>query len=95
MAQFLELCGSVGLGCRLAKTVVVGADEELMNQILFVLSYFVRCSNVETKPIGSKFFYRDLNVVVKEKALKKSRRVEKKRKIMRLEEEQKEMTLNR
>jgi hypothetical protein len=55
MAQFLELCGSVGLGCRLAKTVVVGADSELINQVLFILSYFIRCSNVETRPLGSEF----------------------------------------
>ncbi|KAI6229127.1 FNIP-M domain-containing protein [Aphelenchoides fujianensis] len=49
MAQFMELCGSVGAGCRLAKTVVVGDNQQLISEILFVLSYFIRCSNVETK----------------------------------------------
>ncbi|KAI6175300.1 hypothetical protein M3Y97_00673800 [Aphelenchoides bicaudatus] len=49
LAQFLELCGSVGLNCRLAKTVVIGENAELINQILFILSYFIRCSNVESR----------------------------------------------
>lgn len=48
-AQFIELCGNVGAGCRLAKTVVVGGDRTLINDILYVLSYFVRCSSVEQK----------------------------------------------
>lgn len=57
MAQFLELCGNIGPGCRMTKTVIVGPDSKLINQILFVLSYFIRCSNVEVNEPPSKCFY--------------------------------------
>ncbi|KAI6180823.1 hypothetical protein M3Y98_00762700 [Aphelenchoides besseyi] len=50
MAQFMELCGSIGAATsRFAKTVIVGENRELIDEILFVLSYFIRCSNVEQK----------------------------------------------
>lgn len=71
MAQFLELCGSVGVGCRLAKTVVVGEDAQTIGQILFVLSYFIRCSNVESSRGPSKLAVMKLGLRNKKNKAKK------------------------
>ncbi|CAD5225511.1 unnamed protein product [Bursaphelenchus xylophilus] len=49
LAQLMELCGIVGGGDKLAKTVVIGKNPRLISEILFVLSYFIRCSNVESR----------------------------------------------
>uniref|UniRef100_A0A915DKG3 Folliculin-interacting protein middle domain-containing protein n=1 Tax=Ditylenchus dipsaci TaxID=166011 RepID=A0A915DKG3_9BILA len=49
MAQFLELSGGVGIGNRFAKTLILGENARLIAEILFVLSYFIRCSSVESK----------------------------------------------
>uniref|UniRef100_A0A1I7XRV2 UDENN FNIP1/2-type domain-containing protein n=1 Tax=Heterorhabditis bacteriophora TaxID=37862 RepID=A0A1I7XRV2_HETBA len=49
MAQYLEISGSVGSTHRIAKTVVCGADSDLIAAILQVLSYFIRCSAIHHK----------------------------------------------
>ncbi|CAD5218457.1 unnamed protein product [Bursaphelenchus okinawaensis] len=49
LAQLMELCGIVGGGEKLAKTVIIGKNPRLISEILFVLSYFIRCSNVECR----------------------------------------------
>lgn len=55
LAQLMELCGIVGGGERIAKIVVIGKNPRLISEILFVLSYFVRCSNVELRREGKGF----------------------------------------
>ncbi|KAI1726231.1 folliculin-interacting protein middle domain-containing protein [Ditylenchus destructor] len=50
LAQFLELYGSVGVpgsGHCFAKTVVLGDSPRLVSEILYILSYFIRCSTVD------------------------------------------------
>ncbi|KAI1732713.1 folliculin-interacting protein middle domain-containing protein [Ditylenchus destructor] len=50
LAQFLELYGSVGVpgsGHCFAKTVVLGDNPRLVSEILYILSYFIRCSTVD------------------------------------------------
>ncbi|KAK6748719.1 hypothetical protein RB195_001374 [Necator americanus] len=49
IAQYLEISGSVGSAHRMAKTVVSGADSDLVTSILQVLSYFIRCSAIHQK----------------------------------------------
>ncbi|VDK49840.1 unnamed protein product [Anisakis simplex] len=44
LAQYMEISGSVGSAARLARTVIMGDDMLLVTQLLYVLSYFVRCS---------------------------------------------------
>lgn len=49
MAQFLELCGNVGFGKRHAKTIILGDNPKLITEILYILSYFIRCAAVENR----------------------------------------------
>uniref|UniRef100_A0A915C7G0 UDENN FNIP1/2-type domain-containing protein n=1 Tax=Parascaris univalens TaxID=6257 RepID=A0A915C7G0_PARUN len=46
LAQYMEISGSIGGAARLSRTVVMGDDMLLVTQLLYVLSYFVRCSVV-------------------------------------------------
>lgn len=45
-AQINDLYGLLGFPLRLARTLVVGKDPELVEFFLFLISYFLRCSNV-------------------------------------------------
>lgn len=49
-----DLYGAIGVPVCLARTVIVGRKQELVSTILFILSYFIRCSeileNVESFP---------------------------------------------
>lgn len=53
MAQFSELSG--GFGSVSSKTVIFGNNPKLITEILFVLSYFIRCSSVGNKRKGNYF----------------------------------------
>ena len=44
--QFRDLHGMVGSPARAAKTLILTTDEELARRIVFVLSYFIRCSQI-------------------------------------------------
>ena len=44
--QFKDLHGMVGCPVRAAKTLILTEDEELARKIVFVLSYFIRCSQI-------------------------------------------------
>lgn len=44
-AQLSDLHGSVNHPLRLVRTVVVGQNSDLVERILFVLSYFIRCGD--------------------------------------------------
>ncbi|XP_064612338.1 folliculin-interacting protein 2-like isoform X2 [Liolophura sinensis] len=45
-AQLGDLYGAIGFPLRIARTVVVGKKADLVNKFLYVLSYFIRCSEV-------------------------------------------------
>uniref|UniRef100_A0A3B3Q362 Folliculin interacting protein 2 n=1 Tax=Paramormyrops kingsleyae TaxID=1676925 RepID=A0A3B3Q362_9TELE len=46
-AQLGDLYGAVGSPVRLARTVVVGRRRELVQRVLQVLTYFIRCSDLQ------------------------------------------------
>ncbi|XP_072899104.1 folliculin-interacting protein 2-like isoform X2 [Hemitrygon akajei] len=46
-AQLGDLYGAIGSPVRLTKTVVVGKRKELVQQLLYVLTYFIRCSDLQ------------------------------------------------
>lgn len=50
-AQLCELSGAVGYPPRAARTLLVGSNASLLSQLLTILSYIIRCSQV-----GYKFF---------------------------------------
>ena len=43
---FRDLYGSIGFPLKLSRTVVVGKKADLVKKMLYVLSYFIRCSDV-------------------------------------------------
>lgn len=45
-AQLGDMYGNIGLPNRVAKTVIVGKQAEVVCKLLYVLSYFIRCSEV-------------------------------------------------
>lgn len=45
-AQLCELSGAVGYPPRAARTLLVGSDASLLAQLLTILSYIIRCSQV-------------------------------------------------
>ncbi|VDN02992.1 unnamed protein product [Thelazia callipaeda] len=47
LAQYMEVSGSVGGATRLARTVIVGNDMKLVTHLLYILTYFVRCSAIQ------------------------------------------------
>ncbi|XP_076443134.1 folliculin-interacting protein 1-like isoform X2 [Babylonia areolata] len=49
-AQLGDLYGAIGNPLRVARTVVVGRKADLVNKVLYVLSYFIRCSDVHEAP---------------------------------------------
>lgn len=50
----MELSGEIGNVS--SKTVVFGNNPKLITEILFVLSYFIRCSSIENKRKGKNLF---------------------------------------
>lgn len=46
-AQLGDLYGAIGSPVRLARTVVVGRRKELVQRILYILTYFIRCSDLQ------------------------------------------------
>jgi hypothetical protein len=44
-AQLGDLHGAVNNPLKLVRTVIIGKNKELIERLLFVLSYFIRCSN--------------------------------------------------
>ncbi|XP_078533125.1 folliculin-interacting protein 2 isoform X2 [Lissotriton helveticus] len=58
-AQLGDLYGAIGSPVRLTRTVVVGKRKDLVQRILYILTYFIRCSELQenqmsrsTKPEG-------------------------------------------
>ncbi|XP_031574334.1 folliculin-interacting protein 1-like [Actinia tenebrosa] len=45
-AQLSDLYGAIGYPLKLARTVVVGKNAKLVGQVLQILSYFIRCTEV-------------------------------------------------
>ncbi|KAM9348736.1 LOW QUALITY PROTEIN: folliculin-interacting protein 1 [Symphorus nematophorus] len=53
-AQLGDLYGSIGSPVRLSRTVVIGRKQELVQRLLYVLTYFIRCSELlETHMLDS------------------------------------------
>ncbi|KYO46264.1 hypothetical protein Y1Q_0021796 [Alligator mississippiensis] len=46
-AQLGDLYGAIGSPVRLTRTVIVGKRKELVQRLLFVLTYFIRCSELQ------------------------------------------------
>jgi len=46
-AQLSDLYGAVGYPPKVTKTIVVGKDPTLVRQLLYILSYFIRCSEIK------------------------------------------------
>lgn len=42
-----DLYGAIGLPLKLARTVVVGKKADLVKKLLYILTYFIRCSDVQ------------------------------------------------
>ncbi|XP_066517441.1 folliculin-interacting protein 2 isoform X2 [Hoplias malabaricus] len=53
-AQLGDLYGALGSPVKVCRTVVVGRRRELVQRVLYVLSYFIRCSDLQenTQPAG-------------------------------------------
>ena len=51
---FRDLYGAIGNPLKLARTIVVGKKQDIVKRFLYILSYFIRCSDVhEVKDSGS------------------------------------------
>ncbi|NXP78100.1 FNIP2 protein, partial [Ramphastos sulfuratus] len=46
-AQLGDLYGAIGSPVRLTRTVIVGKRKELVQRVLYVLTYFIRCSELQ------------------------------------------------
>ncbi|KJE91826.1 hypothetical protein CAOG_02906 [Capsaspora owczarzaki ATCC 30864] len=46
-AQLMDLYGGIGTPVKVCRTVVVGVNTALVARLLFILSYFIRCSDVD------------------------------------------------
>jgi hypothetical protein len=44
---FRDLYGAIGYPLKLARTVVVGKKADLVKKLLYILTYFIRCSDVQ------------------------------------------------
>ncbi|XP_065110660.1 folliculin-interacting protein 2 isoform X2 [Paramisgurnus dabryanus] len=51
-AQLCDLYGALGSPVRVCRTVVVGRKRELVQRVLYVLSYFIRCSDLQEHTQG-------------------------------------------
>jgi hypothetical protein len=55
-AQLGDLHGAVNQPLRLVRTVIVGQNRDLVERILFLLSYFIRCGNSSYYDISQEKF---------------------------------------
>lgn len=55
-AQLGDLHGAVNQPLKLVRTVIVGKNKELIERLLFLLSYFIRCSNSSYFDISAETF---------------------------------------
>jgi len=55
-AQLGDLHGAVNNPLKLVRTVIVGKNKELIERLLFLLSYFIRCSNSSYFDISAENF---------------------------------------
>ncbi|XP_068134958.1 folliculin-interacting protein 2 isoform X2 [Hyperolius riggenbachi] len=62
-AQLGDLYGALGSPVRMTRTVVVGKRKDLVQRILYILTYFIRCSELQE------------NHLVRDRALKKGEQV--------------------
>lgn len=46
-AQLSDLCGNIGFPPRAARTIICGTNQQFMNKLLVVLTYFIRCGEVK------------------------------------------------
>ncbi|XP_015200063.2 folliculin-interacting protein 2 isoform X2 [Lepisosteus oculatus] len=46
-AQLGDLYGAIGSPVRLARTVILGKRRELVQRVLYILTYFIRCSDLQ------------------------------------------------
>uniref|UniRef100_A0A8C3SUM9 Folliculin interacting protein 2 n=1 Tax=Chelydra serpentina TaxID=8475 RepID=A0A8C3SUM9_CHESE len=51
-AQLGDLYGAIGSPVRLTRTVIVGKHKELVQRILYVLTYFLRCSELQENQLA-------------------------------------------
>ncbi|XP_008053537.1 folliculin-interacting protein 2 [Carlito syrichta] len=51
-AQLGDLYGAIGSPVRLTRTVVVGKQKDLVQRILYVLTYFLRCSELQENQLN-------------------------------------------
>ncbi|XP_055974940.1 folliculin-interacting protein 2 isoform X2 [Sorex fumeus] len=51
-AQLGDLYGAIGSPVRLTRTVVVGKQKDLVQRILYVLTYFLRCSELQENQLS-------------------------------------------
>ena len=49
-----DLYGTIGFPLKISRTVVTGKDPTLVRQILFILTYFIRCSDVKEHTLRIK-----------------------------------------
>ncbi|XP_042193840.1 folliculin-interacting protein 2 [Callorhinchus milii] len=52
-AQLGDVYGAIGSPVRLSRTVVVGKRKELVQRLLYVLTYFIRCSDLQENHLES------------------------------------------
>ncbi|XP_069487443.1 folliculin-interacting protein 2 isoform X2 [Ambystoma mexicanum] len=52
-AQLGDLYGAIGSPVRLTRTVVVGKRRELVQRILYILTYFIRCSELQENHLSN------------------------------------------
>lgn len=51
---FRDMYGAIGYPLKIARTIIVGKRADLVKKILYILSYFIRCSDVhENSDLGS------------------------------------------
>ncbi|XP_041976049.1 folliculin-interacting protein 2 isoform X2 [Aricia agestis] len=54
-AQLMDLCGSIGVPPKSARTIVIGAKNvQFVNKLLSVLTYFVRCGSIDRNEFSYK-----------------------------------------
>ncbi|KAM8763856.1 folliculin-interacting protein 2 isoform 3-T3 [Rhynchonycteris naso] len=63
-AQLGDLYGAIGSPVRLTRTVVVGKQKDLVQRILYVLTYFLRCSELQENQLTWSGTHREGDQVV-------------------------------
>ncbi|XP_033644097.1 folliculin-interacting protein 2-like [Asterias rubens] len=60
-AQLGDMFGAIGYPCKVAKTVIVGRRADVVCRLLYILSYFIRCSEVHEIPEQREQIYMEYN----------------------------------